>query len=131
MSKITSHYIQVDEKQIQITIQVKPYFNNDTLQPIYIYDVVKIGYTVNEDIVNEDIKNKDIVNEDIVNENNLNGKTSIYGNIITYYIRGASNQIYTVINNYYLFHILKKKYTSLLPDITKNFPKSFTKPINL
>ena len=97
MSKINTSYIQVDHKDLQITIQIKPYFRNDTLQPIYIYDTVDENSSVN-------------------------------CNIITYYIRGISNQIYTVINNYYIYNILKKNYNSLLPDINKNFN---LKPINL
>jgi len=88
MSIIKNYNIIVDEEAIEISIETKPYFRNDTLQPIYIY---KIDGNL------------------IDNNNNTN-------NIITYYIRGISNKIYTVIDNYHIFNILNEKYQSLLPN---------------
>jgi hypothetical protein len=98
MSTITTHTIQIDGEFIQITIETKPYFRNDTLQPIYIYSTVHTALDTNTNT-------------------NTNINTNTNKTIITYYIRGISNKIYTTINNFYIFDILKKNYKTLLPDI--------------
>ena len=99
MSTIAFHNIQVDGENIKISIETKPYYRNDTLQPIYIYRVVN-------DVTN------DVANEP--EYTNIVGKSSI----ITYFIRGISNNILTVIGNYHIFDILNKNYKTLLPDFS-------------
>jgi hypothetical protein len=83
---MSTHTIEIDGKNIEISIEVKPYFRNETLQPIYIYRIP-----------------------------NNNSETS---HIITYFIRGISNNILTVIGNYNIFDILNKNYKTLLPDFS-------------
>ena len=95
MSTITTHTIQVDGEFIQITIEKKPYFRNDTLQPIYIYNTIYTTQNTNS---------------------NTNSNTTTNNNIITYYTSGSPNKIYSIINNFYIFDILKKNYKTLLPD---------------
>jgi len=95
MSTIAFHNIQVDGENIKISIESKAYYRNDTLQPIYIYRVVN-----------------DAAND--TEYTNIVGKSSI----ITYFIRGISNNILTVIGNYHIFNILNKNYKTLLPDFS-------------